>query len=125
MSIGNVASEHESITCGAPQGSVLGSLSFLLYINDFNNSASKLKVHLFKDDSNLFCSDNSLQNLEIIINEQLDLVSRWLCANKLSLNFEKSDFVIFYPLQKKVNYSMNLKIHNNKIKEKNCVKYLK
>jgi hypothetical protein len=82
----------------------------LLYINDFNNSAPKLKFHLFADDSNLFYSDNNLQNLERILNEQLILVGKWLCANKLP--------------QKKVNYSMNLKIHNNKMKEKKSVKYL-
>ena len=102
MSIGNVTSEHQPITCRVPQGSVLGPLLFFLYNNDFNNFASKLKFHLFADDSNLFCSDNSPQNLEIIMNEQLDLVSRWLCANKLSLNVEKSNFVIFHPLQKKL-----------------------
>ena len=90
VSIGSVISEQEPITCGVPQGSVLGPLLFLLYINDFNNSAPKLMFHLFADDSNLFCTENSLQNSELIINEQLNLVSNWLCANKLSLNIDIS-----------------------------------
>jgi hypothetical protein len=123
VSIGNVISEQKPITCGVPQSSVLGPLLFLLYINDVNNSAPKLKFHLFADDSNLFYSDNNLQNLEIL-NEQLILVGKWLCANKLSINIEKSNFVLFHSPQKKVNYSMNLKIHNNKMKEKKSVKYL-
>jgi retron-type reverse transcriptase len=118
VSIAIVVSEQKPITCGVPQGSVLGPLLFLLYINDFNNSAPKLKFNLFADDSNLFYSDNNLQTLEIILNEQLILVGKWLCANKFSINIEKSNFVLFHSPQNKVNYLMNLKIHNNKMKEK-------
>ena len=65
-----------------------------------------------------------VQNLELIINEQLNLVSNWLCANKLSLNIDKSNFVLFHPSQKKVNFLMNLKINDNEIKQKKSVKYL-
>ena len=61
---------------------------------------------------------------ERILNEQLIFVGKWLCANKLSINIEKSNFVLFHSPQKKVNYSMHLKIHNNKMKEKKSVKYL-
>ena len=64
VSIENTNSVLKSITCGVPQGSVLGPLLFLLYINDFCNCAPQLDFHLFADDTNLFCADKSLQDLE-------------------------------------------------------------
>ena len=71
VSIGNIKSDPKPITCGVPQGSVLGPLLFLLYINDFKNSASDLDFNLFADDSNLFYSHKSLQCLETKLNYQL------------------------------------------------------
>jgi hypothetical protein len=98
VSIGNISSDTESITCGVPQGSVLGPL--LLYINDFCNCAPQLDFHLFADDSNLFCCDRSLIDIESKINNQLNFVNEWLSINKLSLNVDKSNYVIFSPSQR-------------------------
>ena len=89
-----------SIACGVPQGSVLGPLLFLLYINDFNSSAEGIEFHLFADDSNLFYSHKNLHSLEEKLNHELININEWLRANKLSLNVEKSNFVIFHPYQK-------------------------
>ena len=114
MSIGNAISNYKQISCGVPQGSVLGPLLFLLYINDFNNSSNQLDFHLFADDSNLFYAHKSLSELETTVNNELQEVFSWLCANKLSLNIEKSNYVIFRPPQKSVNYSINRKITKNK-----------
>lgn len=91
------------ITCGVPQASVLGPLLFLLYINDVKHCACGIDFHLFANDSNLLCSHKSLECLEVNLNEQLNRVNEWSCANKLSLNIEKSNFVLFHPPQKKAN----------------------
>ena len=94
-SIGNTDSEELPISCGVPQGSVIGPLLFLLYINDFKNCTSSLDLHLFADDSNLFFSHKNLAQLEMIINVELAHVQIWLSTNKLSLNIDKSNYVLF------------------------------
>ena len=93
-------------------------------MNDFNTSSNQLDFHLFADDSNLFYAHKSLLGLETTVNNELQEVFSWLCANILSLNVEKSNYVIFYPPQKLLNYSINLKINNQTLMHKNAIKYL-
>ena len=123
-SIGNTNSGELPISCGVPQGSVLGPLLFLIYINDLCNCTNALDLHLFADDSNLFFCHKSLVCLEKIINTELAHVETWLNTNKLSLNISKSNFVIFHPPQKKVNDPIKLCVNNTLLEEKNHVKYL-
>lgn len=81
-----------------------------------------LDFHLFADDSNLFYAHKNLRSLEEHLNQQLINIHNWLCANKLSLNVDKSHFVIFHPVQKVVDYTINLSINNSV--EKKSYKYL-
>ena len=123
-SIGATNSEDLPISCGVPQGSVLGPLLFLIYINDFSNCTDTLDLCLFADDSNLFFCHKNLLSLESIINSELSYVKNWLNTNKLSLNIGKSNFVLFHPPQKKVNTSVKLYINDIPLEEKSHVKYL-
>ena len=80
--------------------------------------------HLFADDTNLFFSHKNLQIMESIINHKLCNINTWPCSNKVLLNIEKTNFVIFKPHQKKINYSMELTINDKSIKHVRSVKYL-
>jgi len=113
-----------SITTGVPQGSVLGSILFLLYINDFHLSSNLLNFHQFADDANIFLSNKKLDVLESTLNTELTNVQNWLHANKRSLNTEKSNFVIFHPPQKKIPFQLNLYLNNNILNQVTSVKYL-
>ena len=101
------------ISCGVPQGSVLGPLLFLIYINDIHNSSAKLSFYLFADDTSLLYADTNLKSLEKTVNSELLKVSDWLNAHKLTLNTKKSNYVIFRPYQRKLNYSVNIEMIDN------------
>ena len=118
------SSKLKDVTCGVPQGSVLGPLLFLLYINDLPNISKVLDFYLFADDTNIYCEANTLDELQIIINKELKELRTWLIVNRLSLNIDKTNFVIFHPYNKPVKQNITLKLHKNAISEKYSVKYL-
>ena len=102
---------------GVPQGSVLGPLLFLIYINDIYRASHKLNFFLFADDTNILYTDKNLKSFKSVVNEELGKVLVWLNVNKLSLNTGKSNFVIFHPYQRKADYNVLLKIYDNDSKK--------
>jgi hypothetical protein len=93
--LSNCSSSMKSINYGVPQGSILGPLLFILYINDIVNCSSVLKFVLFADDTNLFHSDMNVWDLMSTLNCELMKLSNWFKANKLSLNISKTNYIIF------------------------------
>ena len=91
----------QNVTCGVPQGSLLGPLLFIVYINDFHFSSDILSFILFADDSSLYYSHKNSQTLLETVNFELSKVTLWIQANKLSLNLQKDKIICFLVIQSK------------------------
>ena len=117
-------SDMFDITCGVPQGSVLGPLLFLIYINDINAASCKLSFTLFADDTNIFNKNSNLQQLIRSTNEELSKLSLWFKANRLSLNITKANYMLFSNRKKILNQNMNVIIDESIITRVKDCKFL-
>ena len=119
--INGFLSSEKTIRCGVPQGSILGPLFFLLYINDLPQCLSKTKPPLFADDTNLTASGVSVTDLKAAVNSDLENLRKWLIANnKLSLNVAKTEFMLIGLIQmvkNTSNFQPNVVIENKRIKQ--------
>ena len=112
------------IKCGVPQGSLLGPLLFLLYINDLANVSEKLFSLFFADDSNLFIAGRNPNELISELNTEIKLVTEWLTINKLSLNVDKTHYMLFRTKRRACNVNGDVKIGDKIISRVEKTKFL-
>ena len=125
VSLGNYYSDHSTILTGVPQGSNLGPLLFLLYINDLPSVSNILSSILFADDTTLFLSGKDPVEVNILLNSEIVKIHKWFLANKLLINFEKTNYVIFKTRNKYVNEAaIKICINSKEIKQVHQVTFL-
>ena len=121
VKLGEEKSIISLIEFGVPQGSILGSILFLLYINDLPEATS-LFIKLYADDTFLCAQSNDLKTLETEVNEELGKVFDWLRSNKLTLNIAKSKYMIV--TNKRNTTQMSIHIQDTELGECDSYKYL-
>jgi len=124
VAVNGAKSDYSKISCGVPQGSILGPLLFSIYINDMHKSVNKSTVFHFADDTNLLFSHKNPKELKKTMNKELKLLFEWLCANRLSLNVGKTEFIIFRPPKMSLKDRIVLTLNKSKIYESRKIKYL-
>ena len=110
VSYQSVKSDFSNIRCGVPQGSILGPLLFILYINDITATSSVLEFILFADDTTILYSNPKLENNIDVVNKELLEVNNWVKANKLSVNASKTNYMILGTQNATCKYADNVKI---------------
>ena len=124
--IGDELSDPLLVTCGVPQGSILGPLLFIMYINDLVSCSSSCSVNMFADDTIFYIAHHELSTVKQQLQRDLCNISSWLCSNKLSLHIGKTHTILLGS-QRKINQlssNLTLELQGEKVNQTNSVKYL-
>ena len=125
VSINGFDSSKLNVQCGVPQGSTLGPLLFLIYINDFRFCLKKSNASHFADDTCIMYASEKLKTIETVLNTDLKAASEWLKANRLSLNVGKTKLLLFHSKHKKVLFDESyIKLNGTRLNPSTHVKYL-
>ena len=113
-----------SITCGVPQGSVLGPLLFIIYVNDLSSCLDNTHAIQFADDTTVYIRGNNIPSLYVRMNADLCELTDWFYSNKLSLNVSKTNYMLFTKSRSIYSNEENLKMANIVINRTPCFKLL-
>ena len=119
----NVLSSSHYTNCGVPQGSILGPLLFLIYINDLSTISPIIYSLLYADDTSMFSIGKNLVEVQHNLSSHLSIMADWLKANKLSLNVKKTHYMVFAKRKYDIS-NVNVDIDGTPIEHVTCTKFL-
>ena len=122
--VNNIDFQISYISYGAPQGSVLGLLLLLIYINDLNRAVTFSYIQHFADDTNIIYRHKPLRKINQRISYDLRNIVEWLKANRIALNTDQTRTVLFRAPRKPLTRKVNFRTSGQRIKVKTCAKYL-
>ena len=122
VSVNGKDSSRKRITYGVPQGSILGPLLFVIYINDIPEIFKLAKFILYADDANIIVTGNSMAEIHEKISELSNILLKWVDCNGLALNLKKTTYMVFS--RQKINQNFNLVINNTQIERKSEARFL-
>ena len=111
-------SSKRVLRCGVPQGTMLGPLLFLLYINDLPNCLSHCNPRMYTDDTHLTYASDNVENIESYLNQDLGNIYSWLRANRLTLNMTKTEFLLIGSRQRQSSLTVSPALTINGVKVK-------
>ena len=109
-----------NLQCKVPQGSTLGPLLFIIYINDLP-LVSKFRTRLFADDTSLTFSKKSMKKLELVVNQEIAKVGNWMSLNKLSINYNETEFIVISNSTKQLKLKLMINKHEIKQKQESSI----
>ena len=122
--VNNAHSEYKCIPVGVPQGSILGPLLFICFINDLPNVISESKIILYADDTAIMYNAPTVSEVNEVLNKEVASVSMWMAKNKLTVNASKTKVMLFGSQRKTKNATLNVHLKNIKLEQVPVFKYL-
>ena len=122
--LGNCLSDIKPISIGVPQGSVLGPILFLLYVNDLPQHIKNEQCNMFADDTIIYSSGQSISEIQSKLQMTIDSVIPWYESNRLAVNTEKSSVMLIGKKTQIRDNNLNIYINNVLVNETNCTNYM-
>jgi len=124
VAIDECVSDTVYVSCGVPQGSILGPLLFIIYTNDIPRCLQYSHPILFADDTTIYLTRKNVTELYQIINNELDSLNEWFKTNRLSLNVKKTNYMLFNSGKNPNDNTLSILLNNSSVEKKHVMKFL-
>ena len=119
-----VLSSQKTVSCGVPQGSILGPLLFVIYLNDLPQVLMNSRISLYADDTAVYYESGDILETQLMLQQDMELINNWMRVNKLSLNVKKSKSMLFSRRRADIDAKLEIVVDDVMFKQVESFKYL-